>query len=290
MAGSKGSWGGTKEAMEKQGSSTYLRLENDGDKAVVAFCGAPFHREITFNEKTGQYEPWTDESKGQGRKKTSRYAMNVYVIKDGKGVESHDIRVLDMNFSTMQQVWALKDKYTLGKMLFEITRHGAKKDTKTTYQILPDAPITDAVRSACGYQDPKHEDNWIDGTLPLLDLEETTSKVEDETTAVSDDVKKPETSKVAKSAGTNGTTDKPATPAPAPAPASTAGGTLAKAVVNELIGKLKVLDKDKGVLPFLAKFPYAKKVSEVRAHDEAAARALVAELSGTSVAEEDPFA
>lgn len=288
--GSKGSWGGTKEAMEKQGSSTFLRLENDGDKAVVAFCGAPFHREICFNEKTKAYEPWTDESKAQGRKKTSRYAMNVFVVKDKSGAPM-DMRVSDMNFSTMQQVIALKDKYTLGKKLFEITRHGAKNDTKTVYQILPDDDITAEMRAACGYQDPKNEDNWIDGTLPLLDLEETTAKGEDETTAVSDDVKPKGGDK---KAGT-----KTGAAAPASAPASTANGsngssngeTLSKSVVAELIEKLKTLEKEKGVVPFLARFSYAKKVSEVHASDEAAARALVSELTGGGkAAEEDPFA
>lgn len=298
MASGKG-WASTKEAMEKQGSSTFLRLENDGDSAVVAFCGEPYHRDICFNEKTNTYEPWDDKtSKALGRKKTTRYAMNVYVVRL-KNATPMEMRLFDMNFTTVQQVIALKDKYTLGKCLFEIKRHGAKGDTKTTYAILPDAEITPAIRAACGYQDPKNEDNWINGTVPLLDVEELTNKTEEEGAAVTDDVKQPagKDGKEGKASQSNGSNKAAAAPAPAsppppppPPPNGSNGGAISKATAAELIEKLKVLDKDKGVIPFLARFPYAKKVSEVRAEDEAAARALVAELSGAPIGGEDPFA
>jgi hypothetical protein len=287
---SKGSWSATKEAMEKQGTGTFLRLENDGDKAIVAFCDAPFHREICFNEKTKTYEAWNEEtSKAAGRKKTARYAMNVFVVKDKSGAPM-DMRVFDINFQTIQQVIALKEKYGFGKKLFEITRHGAKGDTKTTYQILPDDDITTEMRAVCGHQDPKNEDNWIEGTIPLHDLEEATAKGEDESTAVSDDVKK-DTKKDTKK-------DKSAPAAGASAPtngatngATTNGETISKAVIAELIEKLKTVDKEKGIVPFLARFSYAKKISEVRASDETAARALTLELTGGGkAAEEDPFA
>lgn len=283
---SKGSWGKTQEAMEDQGQGTFLRLVNDGDKAVVAFCGAPFHRDICFNEKTNAYEAWDDGAKAAGRKKTSRYAMNAYCISlNGKDVG--EMRVVDMNFTTMQQVIALKDKYTLGKYLFEIARHGAKGDTKTTYAILPDKEITAEHRALFGSPDPKSDDNWNEGSVPLLDLEETTAKGEDASgTQVTDDVKKDGKGKTNGTAGAS----KPATP-----PASGASGSAAsitKEVAAELIEKLKPLPKEKGIQPFMARFPYAKKVSEVHASDEAAARALVIELSGGggAPAAEDPFA
>ena len=152
--------------MDKQGSGTFLRLEGDGDKAVIAFCGSPFHRDICFNEKTKTYEAWNEEtSKAAGRKKTARYAMNCFVVSDKSG-SPMDMRVFDMNFQTIQQVIALRDKYGFGKKLFEITRHGAKGDTKTTYQILPDEDITTEMRAACGVPDPKDEDGWVEGSNP----------------------------------------------------------------------------------------------------------------------------
>ena len=287
MSGSKGSWAKTQEAMENSGSSTFLRLENDGDSAVVAFCGSPFHRAICFNEKTKTYEAWDDAAKAAGRKKSDRYAMNAFAV-SVKGVETNEMKVVDMNFKTMQNVIALKDKYTLGKCLFEIKRHGSKGDTKTQYQILPDKDITPEQRAIFGSQDPKDPDNWVEGTAALIDLEEATAKDagDDATTTVTDDVKTKSSSKPK----TNGTTA-PAAAAPT-APASVpSGDVISKAAAAEIIEKLKPLDREKGIGPFLAKFPYAKKVSEVRASDGAAARALAVELSGGGkLAAEDPFA
>ena len=285
MSGSKGSWGKTQEAMENQGSSTFLRLEGDGDKAVVAFCGAPFHRDICYNEKTKTYEAWDDAAKAAGRKKSSRYAMNVFTV-SVKGAETNEMKVIDMNFNTMQSVIALKDKYGLAKCLFEVTRHGAKGDTKTQYQILPDADISPAVRAACGSPDPKDPDNWVEGTSALIDLEEVTAKGDSAESAVTDDLK-------SKAKGTNGAAAAatPATPrASSAAPAPTPNGEpLSKVAAAEIIEKLKPLDKDKGILPFMQKFPYAKKVSEIRASDEAAARKLASDLASPPSAAEDAF-
>lgn len=295
MAGSKGSWEKTVEAMENQGSSTYLRLEGDGDKAVVAFCGAPFHRDICFNEKTSRYEAWDETAKAAGRKKSSRYAMNVFVV-SAKGVKD-EMRVLDMNFQTMQAVIALKDKYGFAKNCFEITRHGAKGDTKTNYTILPDLEITDAIRAAAGAPDPADKNSWKEGTAALIDLEEATAKDGgDEATAVSDDVKKKKeggaktNGSTAGAGAASGPTNGPSA-ATVPAAGALGGDTIAKAVATALIEKLKPLDKDKGIVPFLAAFPYAKKVSEIRAADEAKAVALAAQLAGgPPAAAEDPFA
>jgi hypothetical protein len=283
--------------MENAGSSTFLRLANDGDKAVVALCGAPYHRDICFNEKTNKYEAWDEAAKQAGRRKSSRYAMNAFVI-SVKGKELGEMRILEMNFNTMTTVIGLKDKYGLSKYLFEITRHGAANDTKTTYQILPDKEITDAQRALFGAPDAKDADGWTEGSIPLIDLEEATAKDEGGgDAAVTDDVKKDGKDGKKPKEKTNGTTG-PAAAAPATPPATTtttaaatpAGGdaTISKEVVNEIIGKLKPLDKDKGIVPFLAKFPYAKKVSEIRASDEAAARELANKLS-TPVGSEDAF-
>jgi hypothetical protein len=291
MAGSKGSWAKTQEAMENQGSSTFVRLENDGDKAVVALCGAPYHRDICFNEKTNSYEAWDEAAKAAGRKKTARYAMNAFVT-SVKGKELGEMRVLEMNFNTMTTVIGLKDKYGFSKYLFEITRHGAKGDTKTTYQILPDKEITDAQRALFGAPDPKDPDGWVEGTMPLRDLEEATAKEEaGADAAVTDDVKKDGKKSKEKTNGTTApaTAAPAATTVPAAAPANGDGAVLSKEVVAEIIGKLKPLDKDKGIVPFLAKFPYAKKVSEIRVSDEAAARALATQLAAPPGAE-DPFA
>jgi hypothetical protein len=309
MSGSKGSWSKTQEAMENHGSSTYLRLENDVDKAVVAFCGAPFSRDLCFNEAAGGYEAWNDDAKAAGRKKLTRYAMNVYVIShNGKPVG--EMKVFEMNFSTMTTVFGVKDKYTLSRCLFEVTRHGVKGNTKTQYQILPDKDITAEQRAVCGSSDPKDPDAWVEGTIKLIDLEEATSK--DDAAggaAVTDDIKRDGKDGKGKNKTTNGTaaaaaaapantnaaapaTSPAATTPPATAPAPPAAeGAISKAAVDEIIGKLKPLDKDKGLTPFLAKFPYAKKISEIHVFDEPAARAYAAQLAAppAPAATEDPF-
>jgi hypothetical protein len=290
--GNKGSWGKTQEAMENSGGGLFLRLENDGDAAVVAFCGAPLPRDITFNERTKNYEPWDESHKAAGRKKQTKYAMNVYALSAlGKRVD--EMKVIDMNFNTLTAVIALKDKYGFSKCYFEIKRHGAKGDTKTTYQILPDQDIKAEDLAIFGSADPKDADNWIEGTVKLIDLDEVVAKADDESTAVTDDVKK-ETKSKGGAKATNGTATAPVAPAAsvAVAPAASAatnGESISKAVATEIIEKLKPLDPDKGIRPFMKSFPYAKKVSEIRASDEMVARKLANDIVSPPSAAEDAF-
>lgn len=293
--GNKGSWGKTQEAMENQGGGVFLRLENDGDAAVVAFCGGPLPRDICFNEKAHTYEPWDDQQKAAGRKKQTKYAMNAYVL-SALGKPVGEMRVIDMNFNTLTAVIALKDKYGLSKCFFEIKRSGAKGDTKTQYHILPDQDITAEYRSLFGSPDPKDPENWIDGTVKLHDLDEVVAKAgDDEATAVTDDVKKDskKSDKAAKSANGSGQQAAAAGAAPAStvatAPASNGGEPISKAAAAEIIDKLKPLDPEKGIKPFMKSFPYAKKVSEIRASDEAAARKLASDIASPPGTAEDAF-
>jgi hypothetical protein len=307
---SKGSWGKTQEAMENQGGGTFLRLENDGDKAVVAICGSPFHRDQAFNEATNKSEPWDERAKAAGRRKTSRYAMNVFAV-SVKGKATGEMRVFDMNFASMTTIIGLKEKYGFAKYLFEITRHGAKGDTKTSYQLLPDAEITAEQRALFGSPDPKDVDGWIEGTVPLIDLEAaTTDEAASGDTAVADDVKKGGDKKSGGGAAkpvANGTTGHaapaqpaaapaqpataPATPAaPTAAPAAAGAATISKEAAQVIIAKLKPLDVEKGLNPFKARFPYIVKISDVLASDEAAAITYANQLATpTPPAAQDPF-
>ena len=297
----KGSWDVTEQAMESQGGGTFLRLEGDGDKAVVAFCGPPLPRERCFNENTKQYEPWDAAAQAAGRKKQTKYAMCVFVV-TLKGKPLNEMRVCDMNFATMQAVIGLRDKYGFGKCLFEIIRHGAANDTKTTYNVLPDADITPEQSALFGRPIPGDRNGWHEGTVPLIDLEEVTAKDSGGgDTAVTDDVKakpkadaKPKETKPATApAPANGTTAH-AAPAPAHAPAANGNATpanvalISKEAAAVIIERLKPLDRDKGLTPFLAAFPYIRKVSELHASDEVAAVTLANKLAAPAPAE-DPF-
>lgn len=302
----KGSWDVTEQAMESQGGGTFLRLDGDGDKAVVAFCGPPFVRERCFNEKTNAYEEWNAAAQAAGRKKQTRYAMNVYAT-SLKGKPLNEMRVLDMNFATMTSVIGLRDKYGVGKSLYEITRHGAKGDTKTVYHVLPDDPITPALAAIFGTPVPNDRNGWNEGSVPLIDLEEATARDDVADAAVSDDVKKDSKKSTTKPAvapaanGANGHAAPATAPAAAPTPPAAAptigvpaagvtAPTISKEAVAVIIDRLKPLGREKGVDPFLAKFPYARKVSEVRASDEATAILVANQLANPMPpAAEDPF-
>src|SRR5690606_14483157 len=70
-------WDRTEEMAKRhdQGSSTWLKLADDGDKEVVVFLGEPYPREVVFAD--GKYEPFTDEHKAKGLKPSLRVAFNV---------------------------------------------------------------------------------------------------------------------------------------------------------------------------------------------------------------------
>lgn len=303
----KGSWESVEAAMEDASGGTFLRLENDGDKAVVAFCGPPYVRVLAWDEKAKTYSAWDDAAKTSGLKKQTRYSINTFVV-TLKGKPLDEMRVYDMTYPTATGVIALRDKYGFGKCLFEIARHGAKGDTKTTYNILPDADITAAQAALFGTPVPGDRNGWNEGTVPLRDLEEATSKdsAGGADTAVTDDLKKAGDKKADKkvaaaATSANGHAAPAAVPTPAanpspgaqgsaaPTPTAPQTGVVSKEVANALIEKLKPLDRDKGIAPFLARFPYAKRVSELLASDTAAAIAYANQLAAPPAAE-DPFA
>lgn len=279
-----GSWQATQQALESQGGGTFLRLQGDGDAAVVAFCGGPQPREIFFNEKTQQYEPWTEAAAAAGEKRQTKYLINAYVF-SAMGTPVNEMKVLDLNAKTVVTVMALRDKYGFGKYPFEIKRDGAKGDTRTQYHVLPEnRELSAEERALVGHADPKDPTEWIPGSVPMHDLDELVKRGDEApATGVTDDLKRggPAQGK------SNG----------ARAPAAPTGGAalVARAVKDAIIEKLRPLDRDKGVDKLLAAFPYAKKVSDLRASDEAAALAIVAKLTAPTAAptapaaSEDPF-
>ncbi len=156
-------------------TSTFLRLENDGDSALVAFCGAPLRRDVYFDEKTKRYVAWSEAVEATGQEKKHRFAINVFVVRLASRI-FNEMRVWDMSQPTMRRILALRVERGLSRCLFRIARHGAKGDMSTTYEVVPDADITPEQRAMCGSQDPNEPDGWwIEGTVPLIDLERTNS-------------------------------------------------------------------------------------------------------------------
>jgi len=129
-------WQQTEEMAKKhdQGSSTWLKLGNDGDKAVVVFLGEPFPREVCFVD--GKYMPFDDKLRAQGLKPSLRVALNVALY------DTKEVKVLEQGVTFFKDLVRVREKYGIEKWAFEIQRHGAAKDPKTTYSILPEHQLT----------------------------------------------------------------------------------------------------------------------------------------------------
>ena len=129
-------WQQTEEMAKKhdQGGSLWLKLGNDGDKAVVVFLGEPFPREVCFVD--GKYMPLDDKLKAQGIKASLRVALNIALF------DTKEVKVLEQGVMFFKDLVRVREKYGLEKWAFEIQRHGAAKDPKTTYSILPEHQLT----------------------------------------------------------------------------------------------------------------------------------------------------
>jgi len=129
-------WQQTEELAKKhdQGGSLWLKLAGDGDKAVVVFLGEPHPREVCFVD--GKYVEFDDKLKAQGLKPSLRVALNVALF------DSKEVKVLEQGVMFFKDLVRVREKYGLEKWAFEIQRHGAAKDPKTTYSILPEHQLS----------------------------------------------------------------------------------------------------------------------------------------------------
>ena len=128
-------WQQTEEMAKKhdQNSSTWLKLANDEDKAVVVFLGEPYPREVSFVD--GKYIPVDDAVRAAGHKVSLRVAYNVIVFDTG------EVKVLEQGVMFFKDLVHVREKYGLDKWAFEVQRHGVAKDPKTTYSILPERQL-----------------------------------------------------------------------------------------------------------------------------------------------------
>ena len=129
-------WQQTEEMAKKhdQGGSLWLKLAADGDKAVVVFLGEPHPREVCFVD--GKYVEFDDKAKQAGLKPSLRVALNVALY------DSKEVKVLEQGVMFFKDLVRVREKYGLEKWAFEIQRHGAAKDPKTTYSILPEHQLS----------------------------------------------------------------------------------------------------------------------------------------------------
>jgi len=121
-------WESAEELAKKHtGGGKFLRLENDGDSAVVAFLGEPYATEVVWNEKEGRY----DDAPPGAAKASLRVRINCY------NKELKKVQVYEGGSTWFKTLVAVRNKYGLDRY-YEMKRSGAKKDPKTTYSIMPE--------------------------------------------------------------------------------------------------------------------------------------------------------
>lgn len=134
-------WDRAEEYSQRAESSQWLKLVNDGDKAVVKFAGEPHPREVVFDE--GKYQPFTKEHEAKGLKASFRFPINVVLL------PALEVKVFEIGQGLMRDVLKVRQKYGLDTWAFEIARSGGPKDPKTSYSILPERQLTDEERRRC---------------------------------------------------------------------------------------------------------------------------------------------
>ena len=117
-----------------QSGGNWLKLTNDGDKAVVVFLGEPYPREVCFVE--GKYLLFDEKLKAQGLKPSLRVALNVALF------DTKDVKVLEQGVMFFKDLVRVREKYGLERWAFEVQRHGAAKDPKTSYSLLPEHQLS----------------------------------------------------------------------------------------------------------------------------------------------------
>lgn len=123
----------------------FIRLAANGDKVVGAFCGEPFAREVVW---TGERYETYDPAVHTDKRPSLRVMLNFFVP------DEDDMKVIEGGTVWFKDVLKVRDKYGLDKWLFEIERHGDAGDPKTTYSILPEEKIEDAMRARIAEAEP----------------------------------------------------------------------------------------------------------------------------------------
>jgi hypothetical protein len=135
-------WAETQEKAERQAErgGIFIRLKNNGDKVVGAFCGDPYAKEVVW---TGQRYEELDPNKPEhkGAKQSLKVSLNFFVPAEGK------MKVIEGSAQFFKGIVKVKEKYGIENWLFEIERQGEAGDPKTKYSILPEEKISAELRA-----------------------------------------------------------------------------------------------------------------------------------------------
>lgn len=138
-------WDKAKGLADKHTSSggIFVRLANDGDKVVGAFLGDPLAREVHWTGERYEECPGAENKCShcaESKRPSLRVSMNFYVPAEKA------VKVIEGGSTWFKDLLKCRDKYGLDRWLFEVERHGASGDPKTSYTILPDERLTDEQR------------------------------------------------------------------------------------------------------------------------------------------------
>jgi len=129
----------------------FVRLQNDGDSVVGAFVGEPTALEVHWTDGRAEECAGAGCAHCRGGSRPSfRVLFNLFVPAQGA------MKVIEGGTMFFGSVLGVREKYGLDKWLFEVKRVGRPKDPKTTYTILPERQIDDAV-ATCLRTTPRHD-------------------------------------------------------------------------------------------------------------------------------------
>ncbi|MFI5298644.1 MAG: hypothetical protein ACHREM_11140 [Polyangiales bacterium] len=137
-------WNEVKALAEKVANSggIFVRLANNGDKVVGAFCGDPYARQsIWLGDHTETFDPTNPAHRGADKKPSLKVAINFYVPAEGA------MKVIEVGTQTFRDVVKCRDKFPFNTWMFEIERHGEAGSAKTKYSVLPDTQMDAATKS-----------------------------------------------------------------------------------------------------------------------------------------------
>ena len=133
-------WHDAEELAQKVDSASdgmFVKLADDGDKVVGVFVGEPLGREVHWNGE--RYVSCIGEGCdfcAKGKKPSLRVAINFFQLPE------KSLKVIEQGRNWFKDLLKVREKYGVEKWTFEIERHGASGDTKTTYTILPEEKIS----------------------------------------------------------------------------------------------------------------------------------------------------
>jgi hypothetical protein len=236
----------------------FVRLQNDGDKVVGAFCGEPYARQVVWTgERYEDYDEKNPEHEGEGKRKSLRVALNFFVPAENA------MKVIEGGNGWFRDVVKVREKYGLDAWLFEIERHGEAKNPKTTYSILPEEKLDGAMHARIA-------------AAPLHDLRRVARSEGDEGADGSE-----------RAAPKNGTATAPPTPEAATPP----GRFIDPEVAAGLVARLKGLARP-DIDAFLAEFGVQRVRDLPEARTSAAAAWIKAReqaAAGARDGDVDPF-